>query len=238
MKPIDELTDQLFVAEQHRIRDFSFNHVVPKDAILPIIIPKGPAGNRFLFNYATKLDRNLLKDLSMCLLNVCNLVPAGVVVFFGSYDYLNVVYKFMKDEEIIEKISAKKTVFVEPKQQGQTEKILVDFARAIRSDKKRGALLLSVVGGKLSEGLNFSDDLGRCVIVVGMPYPNKTSPELAEKMKYLDSNLRQGAGSEYYENICMKAVNQCIGRERRRRNSGKSALSVLSIYRSSRAPYR
>lgn len=41
----------------------------------------------------------------------------------------------------------------------------------------------------MSEGLNFSDDLGRCVIVVGLPYPNIKSPELQEKMKYLNEHV-------------------------------------------------
>lgn len=141
--------------------------------------------------------------------DLAEVVPAGMVVFFCSYDYLHSVHEYLKREGLLERIQRHKDVFIEPKQSGQTEKILHDYSVAV---KRRGAMLFSVVGGKLSEGLNFSDDLGRCVVVVGMPYPNKTSPELVQKMQYLDEHLKRGSGNEYYENLCMKAVNQCIGR--------------------------
>ena len=88
--------------------------------------------------------------------------------------------------------------------------------------------MLSVVGGKLSEGLNFSDELGRCVVVVGLPYPNKNSPELKERMRYLDKTLNPRAGDEYYLNLCMKAVNQCIGRAVRHIND-YAAVILLDV---------
>lgn len=43
------------------------------------------------------------------------------------------------------------------------------------------------MGGKLSEGINFKDDMARGVIVFGLPYSNKNSPELKEKMLYYDN---------------------------------------------------
>lgn len=154
-----------------------------------------------------------LSDLAMTLQNVCNVVPGGVVCFFGSYNTMDTFYQHLDESGALARIRLRKQVFKEPRAGGQlTEKMLLDYARAIRNgtDATTGAFLLSVIGGKLSEGLNFSDDLGRCVCVVGLPYPNRTSPELIERMKYLDA---MGASSaEYYENLCMKAVNQSIGR--------------------------
>ncbi|XP_012892446.1 PREDICTED: putative ATP-dependent RNA helicase DDX11-like protein 8, partial [Dipodomys ordii] len=98
-----------------------------------------------------------------------------------------------------------------------------------------GALLLSVVGGKMSEGINFSDDLGRCVVMVGMPYPNIKSPELQEKMAYLERTLprapgQAASGKALVENLCMKAVNQSIGRAIRHQQDFASIVLLDQRY--------
>ena len=124
-----------------------------------------------------------------------------------------------------------------------------------------GAILFAVVGGKMSEGINFSDDLARCVVVVGLPYPNPSDPELREKMAFLDRQQQQQqllatpspatavaaasaappvgsrtAGRAYYENLCMRAVNQSIGRSIR--HAGDFSTIVLLDMRYSTARIR
>ena len=94
------------------------------------------------------------------------------------------------------------------------------------AEGKKGALLFAVIGAKLSEGLNFADDLARGVVIVGLPFANLGSPELKERLKYVKHleeqrgvvNREKGqkdAAAELYENMCMNAVNQSIGEIRR-----------------------
>lgn len=79
---------------------------------------------------------------------------------------------------------------------------------------RTGAILLAVMGSRLSEGVNFSDRLARAVVVVGQPYPNIHDVETRERAEHY-ARLWQGdsrATSEYLENTCMRTVNQTIGR--------------------------
>lgn len=79
--------------------------------------------------------------------------------------------------------------------------------------------MFAVIGAKLSEGLNFSDELARAVIIIGLPFPNLGSSELQERMKFVrrkfasqqQSQAKKDPGAELYENICMNSVNQSIG---------------------------
>ena len=91
-----------------------------------------------------------------------------------------------------------------------------------------GALLLSVVGAKLSEGINFGDELGRCVVVVGMPYPNPADAELRERMAFIDgqaaaaSTGQQGHG---FTGMCKgRPQPPVLGRGEAARPSGHSQV--------------
>uniref|UniRef100_A0A1B0B910 DNA 5'-3' helicase n=1 Tax=Glossina palpalis gambiensis TaxID=67801 RepID=A0A1B0B910_9MUSC len=216
MQPTFELTEQLFSSCPERVKLHFYDHVVSSDAVLPFAITQGPSGKNLCFNYSQRAKVEALSDISAILENLCNVVPAGLVCFLPSYDYLDTIYNHLQTCGALERISKRKRVFKESrsstnKENCSVEELLDKYASSIKIQRE-GALLLSVVGGKLSEGLNFSDDLGRGVIVVGLPYPNRQAPEMQERLKYLDSTLGSGSGNEYYENLCMKAVNQCIGR--------------------------
>ncbi|XP_021777707.2 ATP-dependent DNA helicase DDX11 isoform X5 [Papio anubis] len=131
-------------------------------------------------------------------------------------------------------------IFQEPKSTHQVEQVLLAYSRCIQAcgqerGRVTGALLLSVVGGKMSEGINFSDNLGRCVVMVGMPFPNIRSPELQEKMAYLDQTLPRAPGQappgkNLVENLCMKAVNQSIGRAIRHQKDFASIVLLDQRY--------
>ena len=58
------------------------------------------------------------------------------------------------------------------------------YSKAI--SKMKPAILFCVIGGKLSEGINFSDNLARTLIIAGLPFANNQSVEIKERIKYWD----------------------------------------------------
>uniref|UniRef100_A0A8C8W1D4 ATP-dependent helicase C-terminal domain-containing protein n=1 Tax=Peromyscus maniculatus bairdii TaxID=230844 RepID=A0A8C8W1D4_PERMB len=62
----------------------------------------------------------------------------------------------------------------------------------------------------MSEGITFSDDLGQCVVIVGMPYPNLKSPELQEKTAYLDQTLVSAVFQKMKGNHCAPGSFLCL----------------------------
>lgn len=188
-------------------------------------------------------------DLGRTIGTICRVIPDGVVAFFPSYDYLSRVLSIWKrptgnanGETVLGLIEQRKPVLYESRETGNAEELLQKYSSAIESGS--GGLLLSVVGGKLSEGINFSDKLGRGVLVIGLPFPNIRSAVWQAKIQYLEQKTyQQASGSEasrqstakaagrgFYENACMRAVNQCIGRAIRHRNDYAAIVMIDRRY--------
>lgn len=56
---------------------------------------------------------------------------------------------------------------------------------------ERGAVLLAVCRGKASEGIDFSDAMCRCVMILGIPYPMLTDLKVKMRRQYLDERCKQ-----------------------------------------------
>lgn len=48
-------------------------------------------------------------------------------------------------------------------------------------------MYFAVCGGKLSEGIDFSDSMARAVFIIGIPFPNTSNLRIKAKKNYLDS---------------------------------------------------
>ncbi|KAG6136637.1 hypothetical protein E4U38_001297 [Claviceps purpurea] len=273
MSPFDDYRNHLFpMLDEAKITILSCGHVIPRQNLCVwTLAGTRPGGSPFEFSYQRRGDEAMVKELGLAILNICSIVPDGVVVFFPSYGYLDEVSAAwarlsQKDGQptIWDRLQARKSVFRETKG-CSSDTVLQEYSEAILGASENtpatpslngrgGALLLSVVGGKMSEGINFSDRLCRCVMVVGLPYPNIASPEWTAKMEYIETTTitkltgpdglampktqataeAKKAAREFYENACMRAVNQSIGRAIRHRGDYAAIVLVDSRYSTDR----
>jgi chromosome transmission fidelity protein 1 len=250
MSPFDDYKQHLFPSlGPSKITTLSCGHVIPPENLCVwTLAASQPSAPPFEFSFQRRSDRQMITQLGVAILNACAIVPDGVVVFFPSYGYLDEVVGVWqqpqgpKAQSIWDRLQARKPVFRESKG-GNSDDILEQYTEAVvGGGVSKGALLLSVIGGKMSEGINFSDRLGRCVMVIGLPYPNIASADWKAKIEYIESSTAaalssQGvtkheatsrgkqAARDFYENACMRAVNQSIGRAIRHR--GDYAAIVL-----------
>jgi chromosome transmission fidelity protein 1 len=208
---------------------FTCDHVVPASNVLLQCVSTGPAGRTLDFRHETRSTDAVCDELGDTLLHVCQVVPNGVVVFLPSYAYEAHLTSRWQRTGLWQKLKESKRIHREPKSSQNVEASLQAYSK----DTAKGALLLSVIGGKLSEGINFSNEMARCVLVVGLPYPDITDPELKEKMASMDSAGNQSiSGQAYYHNLCMRAVNQSVGRAIRHANDYAAILLVDGRYQS------
>ncbi|KAF1937512.1 DNA repair helicase [Clathrospora elynae] len=260
MSPMSDYEQHLLsYLDPSNILTLSCGHVIPPSNLLAVPVVRTSSGAEFDFTFDNRNKEKTMIDLGNAILSFVQHIPDGLVVFFPSYAYLDTCIATWKRLKLSssrttfwDNFTQTKPVFLEQRSQHQTSdqtsatkeaaasSVLTAYSSAIASGNGRGALLFAVIGGTLSEGINFSDALGRGVVVVGLPFPNPHSAEWKAKMQYLSAKATQNgqdgkaAAREYYENACMRAVNQCVGRAIRHKGDFAAILMLDRRYGSKR----
>ncbi|KAJ6731192.1 DNA REPAIR DEAD HELICASE RAD3/XP-D SUBFAMILY MEMBER [Salix viminalis] len=193
-------------------------HVVDVESQVCVsVISTSPDNYPLNASYKTADCYTFQDALGKSLEEICKIVPAGALVFFPSYKMMEKLSNRWRETGQWSRLNSRKPLFVEPRggNQEDFDSILKDGNQLAENSGKGGAAFLAVCRGKVSEGIDFSDDYARVVIVVGIPFPNINDIQVGLKKKYNDTHKTSKnllGGNEWYCQQAFRALNQAVGR--------------------------
>ncbi|CAH8843382.1 unnamed protein product [Trichobilharzia szidati] len=221
------------ILDFHPVNTVSFTMTLARNCVLPMIVSKGNDQVPMTTKFESREDMAVVRNYGQLLAQLASVVPDGIVAFFPSYHYLESTFSSWYEQNIVEQIQRHKLLFVETQDAEETSIALAAYHRACENG--RGAVLLSVVRGRVSEGIDFDHHLGRCVIMFGVPYVYTQSRIFKARLDFLREqyNIRP---NEFITFDAMRHAAQCLGRAIR----GKSdyGIMVLADKRYARADKR
>jgi len=149
-----------------------------------------------------------------------------------------------------------KSIVVEPKTSADLPDAISEFHRYLKLPRSTGCILMGVCRGKISEGIDFSHEQSRAVVITGLPFPPSHDPKVKMKRDFLEDALRAGkekasdtggfdnannssvgsklSGNDWYTQQAHRAVNQAIGRVIRNSSDYGAVLLLDARFEQSR----
>ena len=222
MEPLSEFELLFSKVGLSNVKRFSCAHIIPDENFKTYLISSYNSQYNFNFNHTGQQDPELFRYSVLLLQQVRDVMPksGGLIVFVQSYQVLQKIKLCLEQQSV----QLQYNIFYDSDHsnimenyQQTVNSISSGFSNSQGSSASgwvsgKQSILISVMGGRLSEGINFSDNLARVIIVFGLPFANIKSQELIEKKKFLDQTRSHLTGDQYYVNLCMKQINQTIGR--------------------------
>ena len=186
LQPMESYEDIFRVKFESR---FSCGHVIDTEKQLKVCAVRKLGMTKIMkFDYKARDDGTLKKQLGHFILQLVKATPKGMVVFFSSYAAMSNFYECWLDLGIINQMEQIKVICREHKYARQFKS---SFKKFMRYYKSKGALFMGVCSGKLSEGIDFTDEMARMVIMVGVPFPSTTSPAVNSKKIYMNQRVNE-----------------------------------------------
>lgn len=240
LSPMDSFSSELGVKFTIQLEA---NHVIKKSQVWVGTVGNGPKGRKLCATFQHSETYEFQDEVGELLLHVCQAVSKGVLCFVPSYKMLEKLRDRWVNTGLWEQMEDVKTLITEPRggPKGAFDELLQCYYDAIKfSDHRDGALLIAVCRGKVSEGLDFTDDNARAVVTIGIPFPNFKDLQVELKMKYNDQHSKTRGlltGRDWYEIQAFRALNQALGRCIRHKNDWGALVLVDDRYRNNPNKY-
>ncbi|XP_018085549.1 general transcription and DNA repair factor IIH helicase subunit XPD isoform X1 [Xenopus laevis] len=198
----------------------TFTMTLARVCLCPMVVGRGNDQVAMSSKFETREDLAVMRNYGNLLLEMSAVVPDGIVGFFTSYLYMENIVASWYEQGILENIQRNKLIFIETQDGAETSVALEKYQEACENG--RGAILLSVARGKVSEGIDFVHHYGRAVIMFGVPYVYTQSRILKARLQFLRDqfHLRE---NDFLTFDAMRHAAQCVGRAIR----GKTDYGIM-----------
>ncbi|EDO18460.1 hypothetical protein Kpol_1032p54 [Vanderwaltozyma polyspora DSM 70294] len=200
----------------------SYAMTLTKKSFLPMIVTKGSDQVAISSRFEIRNDPSIVRNYGSMLVEFAKITPDGMVVFFPSYLYMESIISMWQTMGILDEVWKHKLILVETPDAQETSLALETYRKACSNG--RGAILLSVARGKVSEGIDFDHHYGRTVLMIGIPFQYTESRILKARLEFLRENY-QIRENDFLSFDAMRHAAQCLGRVLR----GKDDYGVMVL---------
>jgi len=179
LEPLEEYRDSLGLSEKTEMVGY------------PSPFPRENRKILFVRDVTTKYDEISRDDKIMTRMNshitdICNNFPKNTMVCFPSF---NVMAMFRKNNNLA---NINRCLLFEEREMSQSAlmELVSDFKES-GNQNGNGAALFSVMGGRISEGMDFPAKQLEITVIVGIPYPKPTARQRGLQ-RYYDLKFRKG----------------------------------------------
>nr|CAA43022.1 rad15 [Schizosaccharomyces pombe] len=187
----------------------SYGMSLARNCFLPMVVTRGSDQVAISSKFEARNDPSVVRNYGNILVEFSKITPDGLVAFFPSYLYLESIVSSWQSMGILDEVWKYKLILVETPDPHETTLALETYRAACTNG--RGAVLLSVARGKVSEGVDFDHHYGRAVIMFGIPYQYTESRVLKARLEFLRDTY-QIREADFLTFDAMRHAAQCLGR--------------------------
>ncbi|KAG5359767.1 DNA repair helicase RAD3 [Yarrowia sp. C11] len=200
----------------------SYTMTLARRAFCPLIVTKGSDQVAISSRFEIRNDPSVVRNYGNLLIEFSKITPDGLVVFFPSYLYMESIISMWQTMGILDEVWKYKLILVETPDAQETSLALETYRTACSNG--RGAVMLCVARGKVSEGIDFDHQFGRTVLMIGVPFQYTESRILKARLEFLRDNyhIRE---NDFLSFDAMRHAAQCLGRVLR----GKDDYGVMVL---------